>query len=156
MNGDHIPFDQEKEIPTKTKGTYRDHHCGRFNNFYLHFPFGKAGEVDSPDGYNREIARKCPYWDNKPDDNEVQKRLKHNTYNESRKHLSQSGKEFYDDIDAVLVELNIPMSSISEALYKTQILRSEDDADWQRMYDLLSAVYAALRKRGYNKQDLCG
>lgn len=72
--------------------------------------------------------------------------------------LDQTFSEFYEAIDAAIVELGISKDDISVAVNKVVLgprLQGEArEALIQTLWDLTAPVYVALRKKGYTRTDL--
>ncbi len=160
MNWSNTPFTPE-EVAHPDGASYYGAVMRVLNNFDLRFPIGdKPNKSGAPLGFYRDLVAKKKKWS-------MTGREYRGGSNEdySERHLSQTVRQFYDEIDAVAKELGVPMSKISKAINtarlgkrETEILAAEKQKEkrWKEVWQLLIPIYSELRRRGYSKQDLTG
>jgi len=148
-----IPFDPAKETPDASL-SYRQK-ISALNNFYCHFPIATTTAKGQPFlGLYRQLIEESNRWD-------ITYRAAYAapSTSKSNKRLNQTPRQFYDEIDAVVLMLGISMKDLSETIYNAVLVKPRpsdpNDPKWKRMWELLFPIYVELRKRGYSPLDLC-
>lgn len=153
--GAHVPFDPQEL---------------RFlNNFYTRFPYGTAPHPNMyPNGLHRFTSERIPLSMTKRQDLEeirstfpTEVAFQDFCSKYSDRYLDQTATEFYTEIDDVMDELGISMSTVTYHL-NVELYKWHNQSQSEKNVDTaadsinspLRPIYQALRERGYNWKDL--
>lgn len=132
------------------------------NNFFCHFPIGNDPYPNcKPKGFYRtaheghwntkilELVREFPF--------QSKDSLHRYCEGKSDKYLDGTFAEFYAEVDRTVEELGMPMAIVSRTVNAYEHNQREGSPEGTRRLDeFLAPIYAALRIKGYNKDDLWG
>lgn len=151
--GQHVPFN-ETELQED------------LNNFFCHFHIGNDPyPTDQPEGFYRNVGRGGKFAGRTYRDFVAEfsglsgKDLEEYFVDRSDKRLSQTPEQFYAEIDRTIREVGIDMEKLQREINVYTHDRSldnwkNDKKMFENLCKLLMPIYIALRRKGYNREDL--